>query len=68
MGNTHFSSISGRLRTDKEAAPQTGEIQYDSVNSSFMVWNGTDWIGIELTTSTSTSTSTTTTSTSTTTE
>lgn len=64
---THFQKFAGRIRTqaDNPTSPQTGEVFMDTDNGFLMVYNGTTWVGIPMTTSTSTSTSTTSTSTST---
>lgn len=69
---THFQKFAGRVRTSRPSNPKSYEVYYDATNNAYMVYDGTVWRGIVLTTSTSTtttstSTSTTTTSTSTTT-
>jgi len=62
-GGTHFSSLSGLLRTDsRPTAPRGNEIRLDLTNKVLEVYSSSDstWYGIALTTSTSSSTSTTT--------
>lgn len=69
MGQTHFSSIHGRVRTATSVSAQpsatnAGEVWFDSTHNSLMVYDGSVWRGIAMTsTSTSTSSSTSTTTT-----
>lgn len=70
---THISSITGKIREATSDIPdsgvaglQAGEVYYDTNDNVVRVWDGTNWRGVQLTTSTSTSTTTTSTSTTTT--
>lgn len=67
MGQTHFSSLAGRVRTATSVSAQptgvnAGEVWFDSTHNTLMVYDGSAWRGIAMT---STSTSTTSTSTTT---
>lgn len=58
MARTRFSKLAGNVNSSRPSTPKTGEILRD--NNYFMMYNGSNWVGIQMTTSTSTSTSTTT--------
>ena len=71
MSAPHFKKLAGALRT-ATAHPtggneKVGNMYFDTDDNALYIYNGTNWLGMVLTTTTSTSTTTTTTSTSTTT-
>jgi hypothetical protein len=62
MTTTH-QNLSGRLRTEttNPSTPEEGDMYYNSTDNTWMRYNGTDWIGVRMTTSSTTTTSTSTT-------
>ena len=69
MADTHLSSIASKTRVLFDAPPAQpiqGDFYFDNLNNRHCIYNGTQWVFGNFTTTTSTSTSTTTTSTSTT--
>lgn len=58
MPRTRFAKFAGKINDSRPTTPGTGEVLRDG--NYFMMYNGTNWVGIAMTTSTSTTTSTTT--------
>jgi len=66
---TRFGALVSKrqVRTDQPTDPVTGDFYFKNSTNEWVIYNGTQWVFGQLSTTTSTSTSTTTTSTSTTT-
>jgi len=66
---TTYQNLAGRLKTgtSNPSVAQDGDMYYNTTDNTWMRYNGSNWIGVEMTSTstTTTSTSTTTTSTST---